>query len=390
MRMQTKITTRAVEALETGQTIFDTSIGGFGVRRQGVAARPTYFVKTILAGRQKLLTIGAHGSPWTVDSARREAKKLLGEVAGGRDPSVKRETRDVATTLDEFFDKHVVAKGRAQNTQREYRRQIDKIVKPAIGRLALSSVTRDDLEKLHNRLRKTPYMANRVLALLSKFFKWTEPRYRDRGTNPARDIERYREHQRHRDLDDQEVARVAAVLGQMEPDYPYAIAAIRLLLLTGCRRDEILKLRWDQVRLDQRSLRLPTSKTEDYKVVHLSDEAITILSALTRIVGNPFVICGRCRGQHLVGLGRIWTRILDQAKIEMLVGANGKLQPMRIHDFRHHAATLVLNDGATLAEVGRLLGHTSPQTTARYAKIRDAAAIKTSNKLGALMRTVIE
>lgn len=387
--MRKKITTRVVEALEANQTIFDTEIRGFGVRRQG-EARSTYLVKTVLDGRQKLITIGAHGSPWTVDSARQKAKKVLGDIADGRDPTLKRDTRQVGSTLDEFFTDYVVAKGKAPNTQREYRRQIEKILKPTLGRLALSSVTRHDIEKLHRKLRATPYMANRVLALLSKFFKWCEPRYRDTGSNPVRDIQRYREHQRHRDLDQQELARVAAVLHQMEADYPYAIAAIRLLLLTGCRRDEILKLRWDHVRLDQRALRLPASKTEDHKVIHLSDEAIKILTSLPRIEGNPFVICGRRRGQNLVGLGRIWTRVLEKAEIKRLAGPNGKLQAMRIHDFRHHAATIVLNDGATLAEVGRLLGHTSPQTTARYAKIRDAAAIKTANKLGTLLRSVVE
>lgn len=383
--MKAKITTRSVEGLKPGDILWDTDIKGFGVRCQQAAR--VYVLKTTVNGRQRFYTIGRHGSPWTVEKARREATRLLGVIAGGDDPSAGKVSPErLSEAIEEFFEDH---EGNiSEATRAAYRRQIDKHIVPRLGTLRIGAVTVDDVAKIHAAMRDKPYQANRVFALLRMFFRWCESprrRYRPRGSNPCDtgDIQLYREFERHRDLSPEELRRVGAAMIAFEHDKPYAIAALRLLIFTACRREEILVLKHEYVRLDQCQLRLPVTKT-GYKIVHLSEAAIEVLKKIPRMQDNPYVIVGKERGQHFVGLRKVWLEVLKKAEIEPIEGQDGTQQQMRIHDIRHHfASTAISKSGASLKMVGRLLGHKSLRSADRYAQLVREVSNAFSDEVGA-------
>ena len=156
----------------------------------------------------------------------------------------------------------------------------------------------------------------------------------------------------------------------------HAVAAIRLLLLTGCRKGEILNLRWSEVDLEANELRLPDTKTGP-RTISLSPEAVNVLSAIPRVDGNPFVIPGRIKGKAMRNLNDPWEIVCERAGLEDL----------RIHDARHSYASRALALGESLPMIGRLLGHTQVETTARYAhlaedSVRDSA-VRISDSIAA-------
>ena len=165
---------------------------------------------------------------------------------------------------------------------------------------------------LHYGLRRTPAMANLVVAVLSRLFNaaaaWGVA---PEGGNPCRFVVKYRERKRERFLTDDEFDRLGRVLAEMEAEdrvSPHAAAAIRLLMLTGCRRNEIGMLRWEDVDLDAGQLRLADAKT-GARTVTLSPAAAKVLANLPRLPGNPWVIAGRRPGEHLSSISAQWDRV---------------------------------------------------------------------------------
>lgn len=181
------------------------------------------------------------------------------------------------------------------------------------------------------------------------------------GSNPCRHVTKFRELKRERYLTQEELHRLGATLADAQAsqtESPFAIAAIGLLILTGARLGEILTLRWDFVDLENRVLRLPDSKT-GAKLIYLNDAVIKMLRAMPRLDGNPYVIPGQKPGSHLVELQKPWRRIRAKAK----------LPDVRIHDLRHSFASVAAGIGMSLPMIGKLLGHSQPATTARYAHL---------------------
>jgi len=206
------------------------------------------------------------------------------------------------------------------------------------------------------------YQANRCLALLSKFFNWTEKHgFRHDGSNPCRHIERYKEDKRERFLSETELTALSNILTQAEKTgtaSPWVIAAIRLLMLTGARHSEILTLKWEWIDFERACIRLPDSKT-GAKTLYLNAPALEVLANTPRLEGNPHVICGDKDGAHLVNLQKPWKRIRQAAGLE----------EVRIHDLRHSFASVAVAGGMSLPLIGALLGHSQPATTARYAHL---------------------
>ena len=228
--------------------------------------------------------------------------------------------------------------------------------------------------KLHFDLRDKPYQANRTLGVLSKMFSLAEIwGLRPDGSNPCRHVKRYKESKRERFLSPEETGRLGEVLAEAESEMPSAVAAFRLLLLTGCRLSEIQFLRWEYVRDD--CIELPDAKTGG-RVVPLGPEARAVLAALPREDDNPWVIRGRLPGSHITDLQRPWRRIRERADLD----------DVRIHDLRHSYASRALALGESLTMIGKLLGHTQVQTTARYAHLaRDSiqtAAARVTGSIG--------
>lgn len=364
-----RISKRAVDAAEPGSKdkyLWDDDLTGFGVKITPAGAK-TYLIQYRIGGRKgrtRRFTLGRHGIV-TADHARTEARRLLGEVAAGRDPASQRDrsraTPTFGAALEDFFNHHVATKLKA-STAAGYRSLARLYLpKPLLSQLVVDT-GRPEITRLHTALQDTPYQANRVLALLSKFFNWAEKQgLRPDGSNPCRHIEKYRERKRERFLSQEEFTRLGEALAKAEREKlasPWVIAAIRLLVLTGARLTEIRALRWDEVDLERRALRLRDSKTGE-KTIHLSDAAIQILENLRRLSNNPYVICGNKEGACLVNLQKPWRRIRSLAG----------LQDVRIHDLRHSFASVAAAQGLSLPVIGALLGHSQPATTARYAHL---------------------
>ena len=200
------------------------------------------------------------------------------------------------------------------------------------------------------------------------------------GTNPCRHVKRFREEKRERFLSDIEYQRLGAALKAIEADgseTASAIAAVRLLMLTGCRLSEIQKLRWEHVDLGASELRLPDTKT-GAKVVYLGDPAIAVLERIDRRDGNPWVIAGRKPGGHLTDLQHPWRRIRARAGLD----------DVRIHDLRHSFASGGLLVGEGLPMIGKLLGHTQVQTTARYAHLANDPVKSAANRIASRIAEV--
>jgi integrase len=369
----TKITKAAVDRLGPGEIIWDVEIRGFGVRCQ--RRDRVYLVKYRSQARQRWYTIGKHGSPWTPELARREAKRILGLVADGKDPADKKQKDRSAPTLsalaDRFLEEHVEAKSK-DRTYTEYKRLIERVVKPELGRLKIDEVRASDIERLHLKFRATPYQANRLVALLSKMFNWSGRRGE---RNPCVGIERFTEQKRRRHLSSAELARLGAALAQAEGQKltsPYVVTAIRLLVFTGARLTEILTLRWDHVDLERSFLNLADSKT-GAKTVYLNGASRNLLATLPRLDGNPFVIPGERQGKHLVNLEKPWRKIRQLAQ----------LPDVRLHDLRHSFASVGAGAGLGLPVIGALLGHAQAATTARYAHLASDPLQQAADLIGA-------
>ena len=356
-----RITKRSVDAIKadgTDTVYWDGELTGFGlrVRRSG---RKSYVVQTRVAGKLRWFTIGPHG-PLSPDQARAGALEILACAKKGVDPrdaNVRREVEPSMADLGRRFLEEYVPVHCKSSTGEEYRRLVRLFVDPVIGELRVREVQRKDIAALHHGLRDKPYQANRTLSVLSKMFSLAELwAWRSEDANPCRHVKRYKEHKRERFLSPEETERLGKVLREAEEEMPSAVAAFRLLLLTGCRMSEIRDLHWEYVKGD--CIELPDAKTGG-RVVPLGPAARAVLSAIPREEDNPWVIAGRLPGTHLTDLQRPWRRIRKRAGLE----------DVRIHDLRHSYASRALALGESLTMIGKLLGHTQVQTTARYAHL---------------------
>ena len=267
-----KLTKRSVDAIQpaaTDMVYWDGDLTGFGLRVRA-SGRKTYVVQTRVRGKLRWFTLGRHGLV-TADEARAQALEILSLAMRGIDPreSTKADSRDRAsptvTELARRFIEEYVPNHCKPRTQAHYCYMVERFIVPALGNRQVAEVERKDVAELHFRMRKTPYQANRALGVISKMFNLSEVwGWRPDGTNPCRHVKPYEERSRERYLSEEETARLAEVLRRAEREMPSAVAAFRLLLLTGCRMSEIQTLRWEYVKEDR--LELPDRKTGDYSI----------------------------------------------------------------------------------------------------------------------------
>lgn len=383
----TKLTKRMIEGLEVKSKdyfIWETELAGFGVR-----VFPTGRIKFVLQYRHgrisRRMSLGQFGA-LTVDQARGLAVQNLAKLRNDIDPLRERRERRTALTVHElaarFDDEHIAVHLKA-STAKEYRRNLKLFILPAIGSSRIVDVTRADISKYHHDWRHRPYQANRNLEIISKMFNLAELwGLRPDGTNPRRHIKKYPEKKRERYFSAGELQTIGRVLKEMEREHielPSAIAAVRLLLFTGCRLNEIMTLQWDHVDIPARALRLPDSKS-GAKTVHLGQAAIDILSNIERLDDNPYVIAGRNPGAHLTDLQPFWQRVRGRAG----------LKDARIHDLRHTFASIAVSNGQSLPMIGKLLGHTQVQTTARYAHMATSPILTAANDITCLISESLE
>ena len=376
-----KITKRLVESIQPAAhdiLEWDSELRGFGVRAKPSGVRSYLIQYRNQHGRSRRLTIGTHGR-LTAEEARSEARRLLADVARGGDPAADRKSLRNAPTLAEFAERYMTeyAPGKKKpGTLGTDRTNLRCHILPVLGTLPVASITKTDVVRLHQSMRETPGAANRTIQLVSHMLNVAEKwGVRPDGSNPCRHVEKYKGRKRERYLSAAELARLGDVLAAAEytkTELPGSIAAIRLLIFTGCRRGEILTLRWEHVDFENACLRLPDSKT-GARIIHLNAPALEILSVVERQNDNPYVIVGGKPGAHLVNLKKPWQRIRKRAEIE----------DVRLHDLRHSFASVAVGLGESLHMTGKLLGHSQAQTTQRYAHLADDPVKAATERIGA-------
>lgn len=384
--MKAKLTVRGVEAIKPGAAdviVWDTDLTGFGCKVTPKGKRTYFLYYRTKEGQQRRPTIGVHG-PTRPEAARDIARRWLADVAQGKDPSKKRTDDRISPNVRDLCARYIAehAETRKKETSiRNDRRLINTHLLPALGAKKIGSVTRSDIAALHHSLRSTPYEANRMLAMTSKMFSLAERwGLRPDGSNPAKNIDRYREEKRERYLSSVEVARLWKVLNSQEAApkaSPSAIAAIKLLMLTGRRLSEVLGLRWSWIDLDAKVMRLPDTKNGAL-LVSLGDAAVAVLYDLKADArDDTFVIAGQRKGAALVNLQKPWRALRAQAALD----------DVRLHDLRHTYASIGAGLGMSLPLLGRLLGHTQAATTSRYAHLAQDPVRVAADAIGAeLMR----
>ena len=386
-RLQTKtISRRTVEALtvEKDTVFWDRELMGFGVRVYPSGSK-VYVVQTRAGGRAATrVTVGRHGVI-TAEEARRRAALIVARIKAGEDPVPEPmaakllEGPTVGELARDWLDEHVAVRCKAK-TAYIYRLVVEKHILPGFGKTPALGVSHVQVTELHHGLRERPVTANRAVDVLSRIYNAAEDRGRiPEASNPCRLVAKFRERARERFLTDGEFRRLGRVLDEAETRKGvsvHAVAAIRLLLLTGCRKGEILNLRWDEVDLGANELRLPDTKTGP-RTISLSPEAAAVLAAIPRVAGNPHVIPGKVEGRPMRNLNDPWDLICERAGLE----------DARIHDCRHSYASRALALGESLPMIGRLLGHTQVETTARYAHLAKASvrdsAVRISESIAA-------
>lgn len=403
-----KLTKRFVDALKpvTRDTIYrDDELKGFALRAKPSGARTWVVQYRNSAGRTRKLKLGKVGV-LTPEEARIEAREKLREAAKGKDPSADRHSTRADLTVTQLVEKYLdegpadkPAKKAASWTMDAS--NLRRHAVPLLGRRTLAALTADDIQKFQRdvtdgktkadeKTRKRgralvkggPAAATRATLVLAAMLQWAVKR-KFRADNPAKGVQLNKPTKRERFLTGDELATLGEAFAAAEQEGINAssLAVLRLLVLTGARKNEVASLKWEHVDFERAALRLPDSKT-GAKVIPLGAPALTLLNRLPRKKDSPWVFpASRGKGHH-VGMSRIWRTLRKTAK----------LKDVRIHDLRHGFASVAVADGSSLYLLGKVLGHSQATTTERYAHLQldpaRAVADRTSRKLADAMKGV--
>jgi len=402
--MRRKITKRVIDSLVASERVYflwDTDLTGFGCKVTP-AGRKVYVLQYRTKQQDskrapKRLTIGKHGE-LTPDQARTLAAELLLDVKAGVDPRLARQRSDsvrVSDLMTRFLDGWLPNKKRPPkaSTVRSYDSLIRCHVLPALGSRAVSEVLAADIERLHLRMRATPYVANRVLSVLQHAFDRAEAwGWRAQGTNPAKGVERYPEQRRGARKNVMLTAKQMRALleaiaeEEQEGADSAACTAIRVAFWTGWRIGEVLALEWDNVDLEKGVARLVDTKTSAEEYRQIPAEVIRILKEVERVAGCPFVFPGRTSQEHLTTVKRPWHEIRKRARLDAL----DALGALRLHDLRHNVVSWDVSRGVPLEIAGKNVGHRSRQATEIYAHFAPNALKRAADARARAMRTAVE
>ena len=355
--------------------LFDRTLPGFGLRIHP-SGRKVWIVQARIKGRSRRIVIARHGE-MELAEARRRARDMLGRIRAGGNPAddIRREKETPA--FREFADEYLRRcephwKPSGRKTVRIY---LNARILPAFGKMPLDRIGPEDVAAWFDAASKDkPGAANRAFEILrAMMFRAEEWGLRERGSNPCLGIAKNPRNRIARFLDADELARLGRALDTREAQWPEAVAAIRLLALTGCRRSEVLNLRWRDIGTDAINLR--DSKTGP-RAVPLGKAARALIAALPGARDAEAFLFPRyaeARGQS--SLIACWRTVC----------ADAKLGSLRLHDLRHTAASQAVMAGEGLALVGRILGHQRHRTTAGYAHLADGHLVEAAEKVGRIV-----
>jgi integrase len=393
MKPNQKLTNQFVKGAAPGVYFFSDdrrAPRGFMLRVTPAGARAwclNYRIKD--TGRERRITIGDI-SAWPIPEAIKRAAELRREVDAGGDPLGSREQAREALTVAELVERYIkeVLPKLAPRTGREYRAMFGGWILPAIGRLKVAAVSGEDIERLHRKisaegkLRRANAVKNLCSGLFKKAITW-----KFLTDNPARNIEGNAEHGRERYLAPEELERLVKVLDERRAKRPDSVDAIALAMLTGCRRGELLSMKWADVDLAEAVWVKPAASTKQRKLhrVPLSEDAVGVLRRRQdeRTAGGKVV---RLKDDHVFRGAGSKTHSNTLERDWYLIRAAAGIEDVRFHDLRHSFASMLVGEGLSLPIIGKMLDHTQASTTSRYAHLADAplraAAELVASKVG--------
>ena len=368
-----RLSQRRIDALKPRKSAYDIrdlELKSFGVRVLPSGAK-RYFIHSQRDGRRVWKTVG-QADDVGVDEARDRAKAMLVTIRDGNGHTAAAPS-DTAfeTVADEVFRRY--ARNWKPSTLKVNRNYHSNHILPWFEGRPIADITAHDVQRWFASLHNTPVSADRSAPILSVIMRQAEVYgYRPEGTNPCAGIKRYRRQGRQRFLSTAEIRRLGEVLSRHEVGHPQATAIIRLLLLTGCRKGEIVTLKWRFYR--EGNLFLPDSKVGP-RTVWLSSAARAILDSMHRKSSWVFPSTRTNRCMTAVAVDQLWYRARAEAD----------LHDVRIHDLRHSYASVAMAQGETVLTIGRLLGHRDPETTLKYTHLSEAMVREAVDTIGAVL-----
>ena len=369
-----RLSQRRVDALKPSRSAYDVrdrELTGFGVRVLPSGAR-RYFIHSQHRGRRVWKLVG-QAEALNVDEARNQARAMLAAIRNASDDEAAAPSAiPFETVADEVFRRYV--RNWKPSTLKVNRNYYSNHILPWFEGRPIADISAHDVRRWFASLHNTPVSADRSAPILSVILRQAEVYgYRAEGTNPCAGIKRYRRQGRQRFMSTAEIGRLGEVLARHEVDQPKATAIIRLLLLTGCRKGEIVALKWRFYR--EGKLFLPDSKTGP-RTVWLSSAARAILDGLHRKSAWVFPSTRTNRSMTTVTVDQLWYRVRAEAE----------LHEVRVHDLRHTYASIAMAQGETVMTIGRLLGHRDPETTLKYTHLSDAMVREATDAVDAVLR----
>ena len=382
-----KLSNRTVAALsvERDTVFWDRELTGFGVRVYPTGGK--VFVAQARGPdgpdnrhKGRRITVGRH-PVLNADEARQRAALIIARVKAGEEPvplplpAKYAGGPKIADLARRYLEDHVAVRCKPK-TQRTARSVVNRHIVPALGKLPIAAVERKHVMALHESLCETPAMANMVVETLTYMYKLAKgwDLILEDHDDPCQSIPMNPKRKRERFLTDAEFTRLGQVLDEVSGNGSQisagAVTTIRLLMLTGCRKNEIMTLPWENVDLGKAEMRIVDGKTGS-RTVHLSPSAADVLKSLPRVPGNPWVVPGAKPGTHMTDIDTAWRTIRTKAG----------LHDVRIHDIRHSFASRALALGEGLPIIGRLLGHRQAETTARYAHLDRDSVRKSAERV---------
>lgn len=411
-------------AKDTPYTVTDSRCPGFEVRVNANGLK-TFYVRyrTPDHAHQRRLRIG-HFTEITPDDARKIAATTRGDASKGLDPvgevKARRSVSASILTVEEMSKRYLSAKEITlkASTRANYAGIMKNAIKPVLGGMRVDAVTRADVTGLQREHAGTPTKANQALRYLSRLLRYAESEgMRPANSSPVSGVKRFKEEPHEVYLNAEQLSALFAALALASTEglpaaptdssmrekrnakrrtrgnaalknrpgdtgritaSPQGADVIELLLATGMRREEALSLEWLSVNLEDRRLDLKDTKTgRSFRPLNATAVEILKRQKVRRVLGNPYVFPAPTReGAHLGDVSKLWNAVRYHANLDHV----------RLHDLRHTAASLAIQGGAHLAEVGRMLGHASPRTTARYAHMSDDGSSYAADRMGEVLQ----